>query len=43
LFTKLNDYRHALLYAAMLFIPATLLALFLPEKEAVDQSVSAPE
>jgi hypothetical protein len=43
LFTKLNDYRHALLYAAMLFIPATLLALFLPEKEAEDAPVSAAE
>jgi MFS family permease len=43
LFTKLNDYRHALLYAAMLFIPATVLALFLPEKEAEDAPVSAAE
>ncbi len=43
LFTKLNDYRHALLYAAMLFIPATLLALFLPEKEAEAAPVSAAE
>lgn len=33
LFNQVNDYRRALLYAAFLFIPATLLAAFLPEKE----------
>ena len=33
LFNQVNDYRSALLYAAFLFIPATLLAAFLPEKE----------
>jgi MFS family permease len=33
LFNKVNDYRTALFYAGLLFIPATLLAFRLPEKE----------
>jgi MFS family permease len=31
LFSKVGDYRYALLYASFLFLPATLFALFLPE------------
>ena len=31
LFSKVGDYRYALLYASFLFLPATLVALFLPE------------
>ena len=33
LFNKVNDYKTALFYAGLLFIPATLLALRLPEEE----------
>jgi MFS family permease len=31
LFSKVGDYRYALLYASFLFLPATLVALYLPE------------
>jgi MFS family permease len=31
LFSKVGDYRHALLYAGFLFLPAALVAWFLPE------------
>lgn len=41
LFTKLDDYRHALLYAALLFLPATVLAFWLPEKEVDDGTATA--
>jgi len=34
LFTAVDDYRLALLYAAFLFIPAGAIALFLPELPA---------
>ncbi len=34
IFNKVNDYRAALLYAGFLFLPAALIALMLPEKEA---------
>ncbi len=43
IFTKLDDYRHALFYAALLFIPATFLAMWLPEKEHVETPLSATE
>jgi hypothetical protein len=43
LFTQLNDYRHALLYAAMLFLPATVLACWLPETEHAETTLSATD
>lgn len=43
IFTKLDDYRHALFYAALLFIPAAVLAMWLPEKEHVEAPISAAE
>ncbi|MFM8359245.1 MAG: MFS transporter, partial [Verrucomicrobiota bacterium] len=33
LYAGVNDYRHALLYAAFLFIPAALVARWLPDRE----------
>lgn len=35
LFVKVGDYRQALLYAAMLFLPAALFGMLLPEEEEV--------
>lgn len=40
LFTKVGDYRLALLYAAFLFIPAGAIALFLPEHPALESPES---
>lgn len=33
LYARVNDYRHALLYAAFLFIPAAVVARWLPDRE----------
>jgi len=38
IFSKVNDYRAALLYAGFLFLPAALFSLMLPEKEASDHA-----
>ena len=36
LFSKVGDYRHALLYAGFLFIPAAVIALLLPQEEDLE-------
>jgi MFS family permease len=41
LFQQVGDYRRTLLYAGMLFLPAALLALRLPEREAEGQAAGA--
>jgi MFS family permease len=43
LFTKVGNYQQALFYAAFLFLPATIVALLLPETEVdVSEIVSEP-
>ena len=41
LFVTVGDFRHALLYAGLLFIPATLVAFLLPEEKEQDDVVEA--
>ncbi|MBM3890942.1 MAG: MFS transporter [Verrucomicrobia bacterium] len=41
LFSQVGDFRHALLYASFLFIPAALIALLLPEPTAQQQDAAA--
>jgi MFS family permease len=45
LFQQVGDYRKTLLYAGFLFLPAAILALFLPDlrHESEDEAVSAEE
>jgi len=42
LFTKVGDFRQALLYAGFLFAPAALIALLLPLEKDTDGMVEAP-
>ena len=42
LFSKVGDYRLTLFYAGFLFLPAALIALFLPELPEIAQPVGEP-
>lgn len=42
LFSEVGDYRHTLLYAGVLFLPAALIACFLPEPDRAGDTGAAP-